>query len=470
MSRMLVLACATVLGLGAAPASALTETEKAELLAARWRTTFKEVLTKRRLTLVDASGAAVGPDAAAVGIKGAPEVVRAAYEEAIERLLSDPELHPFFRVDPAMIDEPSERSDQEWVARLAAAVPREKGAKATNATLTNPAAPQGAERSGFADLLSLALDSQNFVATDKSAVTVNLNAFALIGLSDPAKSAQSLYRDHGALRRVGGSFTFGAKIPEKEITGVSGLPSSETLLDTVGWDVKCRVYGDRDPRAVKWYGLMVGYMGGIVEVSANLLALVPSGDRDTVKAVLNDVVGASLKATKARLENSAQVTLKAGGQHLTKEQGKNKYTFALLADKGFGNTDLTANVSYAVVDDVTIVPGSVATLKTWSGAIGLKHLVGRNLLASGRAIELSLDARVDLPVEKDQLPVERKNVWRAVGAVSVPWGDGASIPVSITYGSDPNNLTKEKFVSGHIGISYDFGALKSLFQTKDAVP
>jgi hypothetical protein len=470
--RALILSITCVFALGAPRAEAQADgaRQKGEPLASRWTAVFSQVLAERGLTLVDAAGAPAARGASAARVRGDAETVRAAYAETVRRLIVDPQLGTFFKVDPTLIDEKSERSDQDWVARLAAEVSREKGAKSASATLTNPAAPPGTERSGFTDLVSLALDAQNFVAADKSAVTVSFNALALVGLNDETRSAQALYRDHDALRRLGGSFTFGAKVPENAITGLSGLPSAETLLDAIGWDVKYRVYGDRDPRAVRWYGLMVGYMGGLTEIAANLIAAAPSDDRDVVKDVLNDTVGVSLRSVKTHLEDSAQVTVKTGGQHLTNEKGKNRYTFALLADKGFGATDLTANASYAIVDDVTIVPGSVSTLKTWSGAAGVKHLVAKDLLVAERAIELSLDARFEIPVGAADLPVERKNVWHVVGAVSLPWGDAVSIPVSITYSSDPNSLTKEKFVTGYIGISYDFGALKSLFKPKEVKP
>jgi hypothetical protein len=244
--------------------------ENAALLESRWNATLNQVLAERGLILVDGSGKPVTIAKTAMRVSGDPVAVREAYVDAIQRLLADPQLAVFFRVDPTLVDEVSERTDQEWVARLAAEIPREKGAKSTSSTLTNPAAPQGAERSGFADLVSLALDAQNFVAADKAAVTINLSALALIGLTDQTRSAQAMYREHDALRRLGGSFTFGAKIPEKEITGFSGLPSAETLLDAIGWDVKYRLYGDRDPRAMRWYKVMLGDLGGLTEIAANL--------------------------------------------------------------------------------------------------------------------------------------------------------------------------------------------------------
>jgi hypothetical protein len=46
----------------------------------------------------------------------------------------------------------------------------------------------------------------------------------------------------------------------------------------------------------------------------------------------------------------------------------------------------------------------------------------------------------------------------------VPVGGGGKIPVSIVYTNDPNALTKESYVRGQIGLSYDFSALKQLFK------
>ena len=53
---------------------------------------------------------------------------------------------------------------------------------------------------------------------------------------------------------------------------------------------------------------------------------------------------------------------------------------------------------------------------------------------------------------------------RVAGAVVVPWGDAARIPVTVTYASDPNSLKKQKQVIGHIGLDDDFGALTKLFK------
>jgi hypothetical protein len=117
------------------------------------------------------------------------------------------------------------------------------------------------------------------------------------------------------------------------------------------------------------------------------------------------------------------------------------------------------------VDDVSLSPGNVVTLDTWTAVVAINYSTWRDVLVRGRSAELSLNANVELPIGQEPLlPVERENVWRIVGAVALPWGDSAKIPISITLTSDPNSLTEEKFVTGHIGLTYDFGALKTFLK------
>lgn len=233
-----------------------------------------------------------------------------------------------------------------------------------------------------------------------------------------------------------------------------------------------RLIGDRDPRARRWYNEMLGHLGGLGEILANIgesvFITVPNDFKPVVQPVLSDVLGVEARRVKDEVSHSLQVSVKAAGQHLTAETGNNKYTVALLGDQGFGDTDLTFNLLYSAVNDVSLAPNSLFTVKTFTGTGGLNTLVAKNAIVKDRATELSFNANIDVPIDKESLPVERKTIWRAVAAVTLPWGDSAKIPISVTYTNDPNKLTKEKYVSGHVGISYDFGALKSLF--KPATP
>lgn len=444
-------------------ATAQTPDDRDALLRSRWSAIFPDVLAARQLAVVDANAQPVPINAPGARVSGDPAAVRAAYQEAILRLVTDDAMRPFFTPDPqtATVVRPS---DADWITRLAESGVADKGAKSVNAAATNPAAPQIAERSGFTDLVALALDLRDVFAADKSAVSLNLNALALVGLTSETESAPALYRRYDGLRRIGGTFTFGAQIPEGEITGLTGLPSAGDLLDAIAWDVRFRVVGDRDPRARRWDDLMLGVLGGQVQMSALLLGLVPQQDLPVVQAILSDGLGLAVAAAKHRISHSLQVTVKGAGQHLRDEDGKNKYSVGVLADKGFGNTDLTANLLYSTLDDGTVVPGTSVQLDTLTLSAGINHLTARDALVKGRSIELSANLNFDFALEDEAaLPTPREHVWRLVGAVAIPWGSSAKIPVSVTYTNDKNRLANEKFVTGFIGISYDFGALKSLF-------
>jgi hypothetical protein len=444
--------------------SKLSDPEKAALLTKEWQAALVTVAAATKQTPITTD------DVTANGLRlDGPEAARRnGYFAALYGLADDCNMAPFFVADLSLVEQQVRDVDRDWVARLAAVGAGEKGAKSVNATATNAAAPKSAERSGLTDLIALALDTQNFVATDKSAVSINLNAIALIGLNNENQTAQAAYRKHEGLRRLGGTFTFGAKIPEGEITGLTGLPSAETLLDAVSWDVKVRIKGDRDPRARHWYQQMLGRLGGLADIATLLLTLMPAPEDRFFQTVITDLRGSVLvqesKRVRDAIANSFQMSVKAAGQHLTEEKGKNKFTFAVLGDKGFGDTDLTFNLLYTVVDDVSLGADNLFAVKTFSGAIALNTLVARNALVEGRATELSINGKFDAPYDAKDLPIERETVWNVVGSVTLPWGASAKIPVSLTYTNDKNNLEKANYVKGYVGISYDFGALKSLFK------
>lgn len=450
-----------------APAAAAQPTPSRDaLLRNRWDVAVAQAAADRQL-VISSTGVITKKGGGEVPAEQKTEVYRAAFET----LPFDPMLASFFVPNTQLVDEVTPSTELGLIKALADSAAGEKGAKSVNAASTNPSAPKVAERSGFTDLVALALDSQNFVSADKTAVSLNLNAVALVGLKSKTLSAPAAYRRYDGLRRVGGTVTFGAKIPEKEITGLSGLPTADTLFDVFSWDVKVRAIGDRDPRAQRWFRLMLGDLGGLGEIATLVLStpFVPLSELPPLQQALNNSFGAAVLRVKTLVSNSLQVSVKAAGQHLTTEKGKNKYSFAILGDQGFGDTDLTFNILYSAAEDVSVAPASALfTVKTWSGALAVNTLVAKDALVKGRATELSLNAKFEVPVDKEAMPIERKNVWNVVGAVTLPWGDAAKIPVSVTFTSDPANLKKEKYVTGHIGVSYDFGALKSLFkpQTK----
>ena len=441
--------------------------DKFEILRREWTATFERVSRARGLRL---EGGRLVPEG---------EAVSQAYAEVLDRLLSSPSLGVFFDPDDPAVQTVSRPSDREWIARLAASGLDGKAAKSTNAASTNPFAPRTAERSGFSDFIALAMDARNIFAANQTAVSLNLNAVALVGLKNPdVYSAPEIYRQNGTLRRIGGTVTFGGKAPEAAITGFSGFPSFDTLLDVFAWDTKVRLIGDRDPRAERWYREMMGTLGGLTELSANLITIAPQGDLLTVQMLLTDRLRIALARVKSLVSNSLQVSAKVSGQHVTTVTGMSRYSYGVLADKGFGDTDITANLLYTRTEqrradpaDVAASPGATTVLASsrifrgdvWTIAGAVSSLVARDVIARGRAVELSVHGVVDIPSSASTI-APFKTVWRLAGGVVIPWADAARIPVTITYASDPNSLVKQKQVLGHIGLDYDFGSLTKLFK------
>ena len=390
---------------------------------------------------------------------------RQIYRDALSRLADDPELQRLAVPDLALIEQTTPANERVFIQQLRDAGVQNAQPKSVNATSTNPSAGAVAERSGFAELLALALNGQNFFNANDTAVSLNLNALALFSLADPdVYSELYRYQQHSLLRRIGGTFVFGAKIPEKQVTGLSGLPSADTLLDAFSWDVKIRVWGDKDPRARQWYDQTLG-RGGMLNRLVVIQADVPVDDLTMITDELQQLVGQELRLLKLRINRSPQLTFKAAGTHLTKEVGKNKYTAALLYDQGFGTeTSVTANLLYSVVDDVRLGASNLFQVKqvTFNGSLTSK--LAQDAIVAGRAIDWSNGVGIAAFVDKSELPIQVQNTWKVFTKVEVPVTDAASIPLSIVYTNDKNELTKTKYVSGFIGITYDFSAVSKLFR------
>jgi hypothetical protein len=376
---------------------------------------------------------------------------KAVYRAMLEQFLADPRFT-------------ARRSSPEYqavLARLVLELPDSALAQSTNAPITNPASNQLIERSGSTQLLALAGDFKKLFSADESAVSLNLNAVALLGGGKAGeRSAQYLYSKREGWRRLSGTITFGAKVPEKAITGLSGLPDADKLFDALSWDVKVRVAGDRDPRATRWYPLMIGRMGDTVELLGRIAGLpVDPSDVKPLLAAANELLGVELSAATRQIASSLQASVKGSGVHLTNVEGKNKYAVAFMLDKGFNMVDVTANVSYNVAD----VPQQGATdpfkTKDIQLSAGLTGSILKNAIVTGRAVEVSGSLKGRLFVDDDSVPLDRKNIFNLNATLTLPFQLKATIPVSFTWTNDPNNLTKEKYVSGQIGISYDFAAI-----------
>ena len=253
---------------------------------------------------------------------------------------------------------------------------RPRLARSVEAASTNPLSVGLIERSGVTDLVSLATQGTSLVAADQSAVTLNLGAAALFHAlrKKDAGTSASRYRDAGFLNRLAGSVTFGSKIPEKALTGLSGLPTNtDTLFDAVVWDVKARLVGDRDPRAEHWDDLLLGQMGGLALLSTiadGVPVVTDLGHRDFVDQAMTERIAASSRTVARRIGGSLQISAKFSGQHLTTETGKNKYTAVLMLDKGLGPLDGTLNASYSSAQNLQAPSTDPFTLKRWTVAGG----------------------------------------------------------------------------------------------------
>lgn len=369
-------------------------------------------------------------------------------------------------------------------------------ARSTSSNSSNPQATNPLERSGFTDLVSLALDGlsgildgQNAVAADDNSITVNLSALALSKSGKEAFSSPAAFREASPWRRVGGSFTFGAELPKKEIVGFSGLPDADELFDAVLWDLKVRVFGDRDPRGKRWTPLLAR-MAVLVHATAVAATLEPPPSSalraPELMEALEEVINNELERQKDVLRQSWQVTLKTSGQHLQGMGGADKYSFTLLADRGISAWDLTLNATYsrsdAQADDGGSDGGAAGTeLAAVSGGeeiesienlelnLGLTRSLMRGLLVKDRDAEVSLSGNLVLPLDEklgsamagmiDSALEDRSDVWKVSLTLTLPFGVSGEIPLSLTYANDPNSLAEQEFVEGRIGISWDFRSI-----------
>ena len=400
-------------------------------------------------------------------LSGSRDARSAVYRKALDRLRADSTLLELFT--PAYV-----RSliDEQIESRVPTSV---------NATSTNPITAGLPERSGSTSLLALAADLRSvasaLASANESAISLNLSALALVSLRNPdLYSSIASYQQHALARRISGTFVFGAKIPESEITGFSGFPEFDRLLDTFSWDAKVRVWGDKDPRSARWSDETVRRAGLRTHEAAVLVSQVGTTARpgespqqalediQIVQTLVSQSLGQDLASLRSRIAKSPQLSVKIAGTHLTREAGRNKYTVAGLFDVGVGPVDITANAQYAITDDVRLGVDRLFQTKIWTLSGGVTSHLAPNSIVPGRTIDWSVGGSFALFTDTASLPVPVDDPWRIFTAVEVPVGGGGRIPVSIVYTNDPNALTKERYVRGQIGLSYDFSALKQLFR------
>ena len=392
------------------------------------------------------------------------EARRLMYREALLRLSDDPELQQLAARDSSLIEKATPAQERGYLDDLKEVGAEHTQVKSLNATSTNPAAGSVAEHSGFSELLALALNGQTFFNADATALSVNLSALALYSLGNPrVYSNLRQYQQHSFWRRLGGTVVFGAKIPEKQITGISGLPDADKLLDVFTWDVKIRVLGDKDPIARRWFS--EAFADGLLSRASVVQADVPAADAKLVTEELTALIRRRVALLKTAINQSPQLTFKTSGTHLTKETGKNKYTAGLLFDQGFGAaTDVTADLLYSVADDVRLGADNPFQVKQLILNAAVMTKLAPDVIVNGRTIDWSNGASLTWFTNKSALPIDVLNTWKIFTKLEIPVTDAASIPLSIVYTNDKNELQKTNYVSGFIGVSYDFWAAAKPFK------
>ena len=304
-NRVLVPAVASVLALVAASASAQTTPTTATQPPAATvsDTLFMQVWQRVAKEYESELGRASGPE---------------ARKAVFRRMLKE------FVTDPVFIAVRESDAYREGVRQMIRELPDSATAQSTNAPLTNPVTNELIERSGASQLIALAADLRKLFASDESAISLNLNAIALLGGGKKKQgSAQAFYSHNEQWRRLTGTVTFGARIPEKQITGLSGLPSADDLFDAISWDAKVRLIGDRDPLASRWYPLLLGQVTQELNLLARVLGLpVDPADVGSLRSAANEVFGASFDDAKEQIASSLQFSIKGSGIHLTNVEGK----------------------------------------------------------------------------------------------------------------------------------------------------
>jgi hypothetical protein len=384
----------------------------------------------------------------------------------VEALFADEELRCVFLLEPAVRDRyllGRSRLGQSLAGTESSL------ARSYNATSTNSASVGLIERSGFTDAVAAAVQGARLLATDENAATVNLSGFGRLKkrARDEKLPSAARYREQGWANRLAGSFTFGAKLPEKDIVGFSGFPDSGKLFDALGWDAKVRLIGDRDPRAARWDNQLLGLLGGEATVAASLLGApgIPIADRQSGGALneaITERVTTDVEPIAKAIRRSLQVSVKVAGQHLATEAGMDKYSGVLMVDQGFGVFDLTANLAYNAVQKVQTAGTAPFTLKNWKLAGGFVGTVWKDVIVNGLGVELALSGELVVPIDGKAHGLDRHSTWKTDVALKIPVATSVQLPFSITYSNDPNNLVKQRYVSGRLGVNYDFGSLKKL--------
>ncbi|HMF92698.1 MAG TPA: hypothetical protein VKE96_00310 [Vicinamibacterales bacterium] len=125
---------------------------------------------------------------------------------------------------------------------------------------------------------------------------------------------------------------------------------------------------------------------------------------------------------------------------------------------------MTANLLYSVVDDVRLGPANLFQVKQLGLNASLTSKFARDAIVKGRTIDWTNGATATVFTNASTLPIDVQNTWRLFTKFEIPLTDAATIPISVVYTNDKNELSKTQYMTGFVGITYDFSAVSKLFK------
>lgn len=334
------------------------------------------------------------------------------------------------------------------------------------------------ERAGIPDISGIAISLPNAPTsrstTSSSATSFTATPYMLLGLLGGRPLDTDFYFDHAWARRFGLSLTFDEDSAGRTITEVQGkliVLDRPTALEVD----RSRRIGTALSRAQRAYGSLT----------------------DTIVGLLHEHVGAQDGLTRIQLINvlqqdaRMQSTLARAGpevraaidrlieQHITEFVALRAAVDSLVANTrsrpmlALGLTGSTAaslrrNVRAALILDVARPPydltanaiyhygaasDTAAERSTLEGAAQAQLWLASPARLSGRSppsITLAASAAYEF--------AGRGMIYKAQGRLLVPFADGASVPVSVTFASS-TDLIDEQEVRAHVGFTLDLARL-----------
>lgn len=348
----------------------------------------------------------------------------------------------------------------------------------------------------LAALFSLALEN-NVVEFGGGKTTASISPFLFATWRDPSiLSLQSEYERYAALRRFNGTVTFGGSGDSFDRNG-DGEPDAAPVggpTDIVTFELPWRIFGSRDRRDPqnfrRYLNSASGQVGNAFQAFGMAFAAFvtqwgreianmsppPSGevlegafrdflDRDDVErslmpvALLRERLLEAHRQADLEIDRSAVWTLTAGWTHQGKEFGPDRARLGVRGVWSFllGTTpfDGTVNATYVHAQSLAdLLPAG----DNW--AVGWK--LSTKLLQRQALLEEGLDWSVNVSGEffDSALAPKHDTIIKVGTTFRLNFSKSVSIPFSVNYANHRDLLTGADRVFGHVGLSYDFSALR----------